>query len=298
MKLIILEPISLTSSTVAASTENEWLSGTTYPIDAIVLVTSIQPYKEYKSLADGNLANDPITDRVHWEDLGVTNRWMMFDAYVSSQTVDTGAIECVLAVSNITNVSFFELLASTVQVVVYDNVSATEVYNEVHNLEVDPPTNWYDYWFSATVYARDLTVSIPAYFDATITVTITGLDGTAKCGCLTLGVTRYIGISKDGITIGIVDGSRKLSDAVFGTTYLKTGPWAKKVNIDVWLTDNQIDIVHRALVDVRGVPAVYDFNNESTSLTTLLLLGFYRGFEIIVPGRNISYCSFNVEGLT
>jgi len=101
------------------------------------------------------------------------------------------------------------------------------------------------------------------------------------------------------VSISILDYSRKDTDD-FGNTYLRQGNYAKKVECDIWLQNGQIDWVRKKLADVRATPAVYNFNNvnlQTSDFESLIVYGFYRNFEIIIPGINYSKCSFEVEGL-
>src|SRR4030065_1750756 len=53
---------------------------------------TISSHKIYESLQAGNLGNTPHKSPTCWLDLGNTNRWKMFDLYLTSKTINADSI--------------------------------------------------------------------------------------------------------------------------------------------------------------------------------------------------------------
>ena len=100
MKIIVPNNINLLSSNVSESLHSEWASGTTYAAGDRVYVTlesdgttERTPHRIFESLVGSNLGNYPPDSPSQWVLVGSTNRWAMFDEFVSSQTENAGGID-------------------------------------------------------------------------------------------------------------------------------------------------------------------------------------------------------------
>jgi hypothetical protein len=120
-KLTTIDEDILLSSTIAASTESEYDSGTTYATGDVVKVsyesdgtTPLAPVYKYESLADSNTGNYPPDNPTQWSEIGATNRWSMFDDYVNTQSEDTEEVEIELDSSNQNIVGLFRMQAQEV----------------------------------------------------------------------------------------------------------------------------------------------------------------------------------------
>lgn len=298
MKLITPQTISLVSSTIAASSVSEWAVGTTYGDGDIVLDSRTQPYTTYTSQQAANTGNDPATDDgTWWVSNGATERWKMFDDYVSTQSSSAEFITVVLNITNIDTLALFNLQASSIDVSLYDNATSSIVFTTSVDLTANNVPDWYEYFFSTVKFRTDVKIDIPQYNSAILTVTINKTDGIAKCGHLVVGKAVTLGVTKYNPSIGILDYSKKTTDPDFGFTYLVQGVWAKKIEIDVQILNDTIDFVYSALADIRGIPVVFECNNITTDHGTFLVYGFFREFLINVPTPTISYCTINIEGL-
>ena len=180
-----------------------------------------------------------------------------------------------------------------------DDISIMRIANdETIDIDLDvsfTPDYWY-YFFSDFTYKEDISWDYSFYANSKIRIEITTQGGTAKCGMGALGRSVTLGTTRYEPHISIDDYSKKDTDTL-GRTYLNPGNYAKKNDIDFWLDNDQVDIVRRALADVRGTAVITDANSESTDFGSLIIYGFIKNFDIIVPGPNQSKCSLEIEGL-
>jgi len=181
-----------------------------------------------------------------------------------------------------------------------DDLSLMRVSNdETTEIQLDEsytPDYWY-YFFADFTYREDLVWSYSLYHNAKLRIEISPQSGEAKCGMVAIGKAVELGSTMYDISTGIIDYSQKSTDSL-GRTYLAQGNYAKRVSLTGWLRNENLDIVMQALADVRGTPIIFDANNDDCDYQALIVYGFIKDFEIIIPGPNVSKLEITVEGLT
>ena len=295
----------------------EWDKKSTYSAGDRVKVTlekdGITPrFKQaFESLTDNNTGNYPPDDTTNWKsldkwrELGVTNRRKMFDQYVNTQTEKTNEsgeaiIEVVVKFPYCDTFCLFGLDATSVEWYLYDgdytNSDNLVASDTIDNLQ-EPVSNWYDYFYSDIVTKSDLYVgNIPIYRNGQLKVRIKK-QNSVKCGLLVIGRSQYLGDTVYDAHISILDYSKKETDES-GNTFLQQGVFAKEIECDFWLNTNQIDVVRKALANVRATPCVFNFSNTNQfEKESLIVYGFYKDFDIVISDPAISKCSIRVEGL-
>ena len=315
MKIIkpkILTSADLTAQNLTASGEAEYVAATNYALDAKVKVSTdedsaaILPIHEYQSLVADNLGNYPPDNITKWLDLGATNQHAMFDDIIGTQS--EGAVASSGTPSTIT----FTLDSSKQSTIAFFNLEGTSINVTTHNtdtppLEVDNQTtdlsaymlvaNLYEYFYNAFEWTHDVSFNFLRSLSSTTAVTITNttVGETAKCGSVILGNDVDIGKSQYGISTTIMDFSKKERNT-FGHTYLKQGNYAKIMDVDVLLRNEEYDRVLEMLTYVRGMPTVFQGNND-TDFEAFLVLGFYKSFNMVMKAHSYSECALSVEGL-
>lgn len=302
MRLVILQDVSLVSSSVAGSEYDEYDDSHSYSTgDYIKLsyeddgATPRFPVMEYQSLADANQDNYPPDNPDKWSEIGAENRCKMFDAYTNTQTIDTDDIVVVLDANGAANVGIFGIYGASVTLKL---IRAATIKEETFDLRTFiPASGWYNWLFGTYEYGiTQLLWDFPQYATgATLEITIAARAGSAACGMVVIGNARTLGVTRYNVRIGIDDYSIKDADPL-GRTYLNQGAYAQTAEADMWLTNAQIDYVARQLVAVRGTPAVYDINNTGTIYQSLIIYGT-ASFDITIPGPRRSKCALTVEGL-
>jgi hypothetical protein len=303
MRLIKPQVLTLNSSTVTEAAHSEWLVGSTYAIGNKVYVTKtedtlteVTPHKIYESLTGSNIGNYPPDDTTNWLDIGATNRWKMFDDYVSSITSKATSINVNITPADKSDtIALFNVAAVSATIVCTSG--ATEIYNETSSLINEDILDWYDYFFSTSELKTDLIITIPAlYLSMTVDITLTNPGGTAECGHCVCGLSQSLGQTLYAPSISINDYSTKETND-YGETYLLQRTFAKSLDAVLSLPTGKLDAVAGVLTKIRATPCVWQFNNIGTDYTSLIVFGFFRDFDLILQNFNQSECNLEIEGL-
>jgi hypothetical protein len=303
MKVAKKIDIILESSTVTASTKDEYASGTTYATDDKVKVsfksdgiTALTPVVEYESLEDANTGNYPPDNPTKWGEIGTSNRWAMFDDFIlNSATTDTTDITVAVTSNRSNMVGLFGLVGLQVE---FELVSDSVVIDtETIDLKTLSASSWYSWLYDTYEYKTKAFWEYTKYPDATLTVTIKATGGEAACGEMMLGNSVFLGNTQYGAKVGINDYSIIDTDSL-GRVYLNQGNYADRAEIDMWLENTAVDTVRRKLAELRGTLSLWDLNNENSDYDSLRILGYFRNFDITIPGPSISYCSIEIGGAT
>jgi len=306
VKPVIIDEADLTSN-VAIDDFTEWASGTTYAEGDKVRISS--ELGTWESLENSNTGSNPMTtdNRVSespsWLYLGRVNRWKMFDEYLQSQTENAEEIDVTIAAQQISDsLVLMEVEAFEVEVTVTHAVEGI-VYNETYAMADYLVDDYYEYFFEPYLEFSDLKVvdmmsdlALPPYDEVDIRVQIREDGATVKCGKLVLGYGFDIGQTKYGPRLSIIDYSKKITDE-FGRTYMSVGAFARRSQIDLHVKNDRVDWLYRRLADLRAQPLVWIGDPRDGGFSSMSVYGFYRDFEIIIPGPAMSSCSLEIEGM-
>lgn len=302
-----IEPLTITDSRLVSSnvTEDdygEWSSITSYNLGDRVIV--ISNHKVYESATNSNLNNDPTTDDgTNWLEVSATNRWKAFDRKISDPVTNLNSVQYVINSNStiVNSIAFFGLSATDIDIVVtatVDGIPDTEVYNKTHVLlDNSSIVDWYTYFFEpvATRLEEILVTDLPAYTNATITITINDAGDTVEVGQIVVGNLVTLGRTGYGSTIGIEDYSRKDRDT-FGNAIIIERAFAQKANYEVAIPTVNARRVQKFLSDYRATPIVWIGNQDFAY--GLIIYGFYTQFSINLSTYSTSYATIEVEGLT
>ena len=298
MKLIRPTTITdamLVSCNVPETDYSVYSAATTYALGQRVVVTT-GVHKIYESLQAGNL-NHPVTDTAWWLDCGATNRWKMFDTVVGSQTSQAGSLTVTLQPGIIDSMAFLDVEATTISVTMTDPVEGV-VYTETIDMIAKTYIN--DGWsyFFEPIILDDACVllGVPPYSMAEIAITITNPTSTAKIGTLICGTKKDLGGTQYDPTISITDYSKKDIDA-FGNYTVLQRAFSKRMGCSLLVNNSSIDNLVRTLAAYRATPICWVGDDEG-NYSSMIIYGFYKSFEITIPGPETSTCSMDIEGLS
>lgn len=296
MQVIVPKPITdavLASSTVAEADYPAWNSATAYAVGDHCILASV--HRVYKCLT-AHTNKQPDTDVASvtpsWQEVGYTNRWRMFDPYVNTLTTKSDGIQVVLDASSCDSVALFNLSGSDVLLELL--VDEEVVFSQSITLATRSVGSWYDWFFTEFDTVADVRAKFPVYYSAQLRITV---GGDAACGNVVVGRTRDIGSSLYEPTVGLLDYSRKVTDANFGNTFLQQGAFSKRTSVPVEVRSNRVDYVFKTLAALRGRPAVWLCDNGQPTFECMQVYGFYRDFNIVISGPVMSQCSLEIEGL-
>lgn len=310
MKIIVPTEINdarLTSTNVAEDNAPdgdppEWLIGTAYSTDNVVKVTNTtEPdiHRIYQAL-QATTGDEPWLEPdeenpVNWIIVGSTNAWRMFRSEANDITVSASTITVKITPdARITSMAFFQLLASSVQVIVNSVTGGGEVFNETIDLNSSAGINsWWNWLWTPLTRKQTLTVfGIPNFKDNIIDVIITGSPN-AECGIFVLGNEKEIGESQYGLNAGIRDFSLKETTA-FGKVKVVDRGFSDTLQDAVFLQTNRFDDVKKTLTDLRGTPVVWV---ASEDFEATIVYGFYLRFDPIIANPSTSLCNLKIEGI-
>ena len=283
-------------STVTDATA-AYSSGTTYALAAKVRYLS----RIYESLAGTNLNHTPSTSPTWWLDTGPDNIHAALDSAVSTVSTATTEMTFVVKAGKLDAVALITLDAPIASVAVTDQTTGDLLYNETAGLSGSNVQDWYQYFFFDPITQRTQIVfdAIPStYANAVVTIKLTGATGTpVSLAQAVFGITTQIGTTQYGASAGIIDYSKKDTDA-FGTTTFVVRAFSKRLSSEVFIPNTQLNSVQTYLYSIRATPVVWVASTDPLFSEPLIVWGFYKDFSTNISYPSYSVCSIEVEGLT
>lgn len=296
-------PIAITEamlvSTNVAVTEAAWLVGTTYADGAIVRrpVGGIQ--HRFESLAGSNTGNDPATDDgTWWVNLGPINAHRMFDGAIQTQTTnaDEIAVEVQFDVEEAFDWIYLAGLAGTEVAVTLTDATDGVVYDEVFDLISDSGiTDWWGFFFEPITRLTELALTDlnAAYSGLTLEVSVTEAGATVACGAVVPALSKVLGYTQWGASIGIQDYSVKTVDE-FGNFTILERAFAKRLESNLFIPAALVDEVASILTSYRATPALFI---AASGYTATVVWGFVREWQVGIEYPDMSLAPIQVEGL-
>lgn len=305
----VIKPVTITEAMLISSTVAEpsgsdpavWSGATTYALGAFAYVAST--HRVYKSIQASNLNHDPVADTalatpLWWNDYGPTNRWAMFDQEVNTQSSVASPLTVVLDPGVVVNsLALIELVGSQVDISMTDGPAGPSVYSATVDLDGPTVADWYAWFFDPYTQRGTLVITdLPAYAAGRITVTLSG-TGTVKCGGCIVGTVYSLGETQYGVSAGIRDYSKKVTDATTGVVSLEQRKFAKIMRANFRLLAGAVSAVHQILSTLRATPCVW-IGEDSGTYEPLIVFGWYRDFSLTVDYPSASIYSLEIEGMT
>lgn len=292
----VVKPIVISDAVLVSSSAVEvyadYSPATPYALNARCLSVG----RIWECIQGPSTGNAPETSPLYWTNTGPTNTAAMFDGKISTQTAQASPLAVVVKPGYANSLSLFGLEGATLDVTVRNGLAGPVVYTKSISLDGTIIADWYQYFFEPGVQLGEVVLTdLPPYGDAHIEASIGG-PGTVKCGHFAVGTFYDLGGTNYGVSIGIIDYSRKDTSAS-GATTLNVGDFANRMSGDVSFVNGQINKVHRVLRSLRAIPCVY-IGTDVPGYEPLTVFGFFRDFNIVVPNPSQSLCSIEIEGLT
>ena len=292
VKPIIITAAMLVSST-ATETNAEYVAATAYALNARVTLASTG--RTYECIKDPSTGNPPASSPLYWFDRGPSNKLAMFDDKLNTQTSAIGLLTTVIKPGYANSLPLFGLEGSTATVTARNGVAGELVYSKVKSLDGSVITSLFEYLYEPFVQLTEMVLTdLPTYGDLHITTTITG-PATVKCGFLSAGMVYDLGETNYGVTIDIIDYSRKDTTAA-GVTSLIVGAFSQRLSALVTVDNQRFAKVVRLLETLRATPCAW-IGTSVTGFEPLSVFGFYRSAPLTVDNHRNSSLNLDVEGL-
>jgi hypothetical protein len=284
------------------------------------LVETVTPWNAANDYAVGDKVRRDTTNRIYenviagidavtpevaelaeiprWVDIGPTNKYAVLDEQVGTTTKATSPLTFKVKTGTCTSVALFGIKnAHTADVVVQNGILGPVVYTKTVTLDATIINDWFDYFFELSVPKPDLVITdIPPYFDAYVTVTLTGVSGaTVECGVFLAGLNYDLGATQYGATAGITDYSRKDTDDFGNATFVRRA-YSKRMNVKLTVDNTKLNKIQYVLAELRATPSAW-LGASVPGFDPLTVYGFYKDFTIEVEYANQSRCDLEIEGL-
>lgn len=271
--------------------ESPYSATATYAKDA--LVYDPVSHNVFQSLIASNVGK-ALTDTTAWTPRGAVNRWAMLDQYNNTQTSNPEEIIIVVSPQVISQGFYIgNVDAAEVRVSVVDR-SKGLVYREEQSLKVSTSGSSFFNWCFKRIRRKTWAVSLklPPFANALITIAIRKPGGTPKCGMCVIGPTADLG--KTLMTLGAE--IKDFSDTSFafdGTSRTTIRNWAKRITADVVVAADQVDAVYELLADYRQKNIVWV---GSLKYGLAIAFGRYSSLKPVVKGKTRWDMSMQIEG--
>jgi hypothetical protein len=292
----VIKPVEFGEANLIASSVPEtdypaWNVATAYvTLDRVVLNHAI-----YEAAQD-NTGKEPDAEPLYWTLISATNRWLMFDTEVNTQTVVDDLLQVTVAPGLINSMALLGLQATNLVVVGTDGDGGPEVYSHSQALEGSIVSDWYQYFFEPFMPLTEVVLSdIPAYGNLRLQIGISAI-GPVAVGAAVFGTAYDIGRTLIDPTAGIIDFSRKETSDT-GTTRFQKRRYSRRMSHRLLVDNVMLERVYRLLSDLRATPCVW-IGTDAAGYGFFTVFGFYRDFSIEVAYTRNSFCSIEIEGLT
>lgn len=259
----VLQPVALTPAMLTSSSVAEPSPGETVWVSAAACVLGdrrirTQTHRVYECIqAHTGRSAVPEADPLYWEDVGPTNRWAPFDAYVSTPARAATSMTYRLAPGFFDAVSVYGMEGETLTIVVRDGPGGAVLFTKTLNL-ARQATGLFEYLtYTAKTLDRAVVPGIPLSPLAELEVTIAG-GGAVALGMVNVGLYRRLALTVDGGTawgasVEPMTYSR-IATNEFGETRIKRGHRASGMRADVMVPLADASYVLRIIQDVLDVP--------------------------------------------
>lgn len=294
----VIRPTELADSmlvnTSAVNADADYSAATTYALNARCTYNR----RIYQSLQAANTGHTPNTSPTWWVDVGPCNKWAMFDQQISTATIATNTLTVTLATGIIDSLAVINAVAASGQLVVRDGPGGDILFDKIIGFSGDVPTDWYQYFFfdPLTPSTQAIFQNLPPYASSHATLTLTG-GGDVSVGAVVFGLSSHIGDAQYGASAGIVDYSRKDTDAFGVTTFVKRA-FSKRMTVSLVLDSSQLNRVQRLLYGLRATPCVWIGADDARYDETMTVYGFYKDFSATIAYSQHSLYSLEIEGLS
>lgn len=290
-------PTTITDDMLVSSSLDEddytaWNAATAYSDgDRVIRVAT---HSIYERLVSGTTSTPPESDPTNWVRIGPTNRWAAFDGAVGTRSTDADSISFSISPGVVRGMALLDLDIEGAEITM--TVDDETVYSRTilpSQTQEDCGT-WYDYFFDAVTRRSAIIITdLPPYAEGVITVTLTGVASVVSIGSCVVGAVYELGSTLQSPRIGIIDYSKKSTDE-FGTTSIAERAYSRRMSAEVALPLANVDVATSRLARVRARPVVWI---GSTELDSLIVYGFIKDWSVAIPGRVLSICSLEIEGL-
>lgn len=290
IKPVLIAGAMLVSSSLLENDYPAWDGGATYAVgDRRILAAT---HSVYERTVAGVSAASPDTDTAHWQRVGPTNKWAMFDKATGTVSSATDTLTVTIAPGMVRGLALLDVTANSVTVSMTNG--AETVYSRTVNLNSGYGVNsWDTYFFTDIVRKRTVLLEdIPPYSAGQITITVNGV-GAVSLGTVAVGPIYKVGNTRYGMTLGFTDYSVK-DTSKFGEITVVERAYAKNMTVPFVVKDQDVDWALGSLEAIRATAVVWIGTRRYDSS---VVYGYAKDARLVIAYEQASECSVTIEGL-
>ncbi|PIQ01472.1 MAG: hypothetical protein COW76_05140 [Shewanella sp. CG18_big_fil_WC_8_21_14_2_50_42_11] len=300
MSLTVMPGKAITTDVLTAYSvtqdEQIWLSGTTYPKSAWVVLDEFGS-TIYESLADNNFGNNPADPLgTSWVDLGIpSNRASMFDSKISTKTRAIETISLTVDLPGFTNTFSALGLENVKSITVTAKVGGVAVWTDTRIAYKRQINSIYDMFFGKHVFTSDVVfTNLPQYKDQTIEVVFTG-DPSIEIavGDFMLGERKIYGNVQWQFASRRKTYTARTEDTFGNTIVVKRLASSKRVGLNLVMPPERVAGFEDDMVEIDGIPVLWILSERYTST---ILKAYYDDFESQFSDNLHAYTSLKLTG--
>lgn len=258
----------------------------------------VATHRRYKAAATFASTVSPELEPDKWKDIGPTNKWAMFDGYVSTPTLLPSGTPIILTPGYFNAILLRGVSnANGLTVTVKSSTGGPVIFGPyTDDMEGSEPGDWYEYWYMPfSPKERVLITGIEPYANAEVTITLTSASGDVSIGMLAVGDLMPLASTLVNPEARFSDFSYVDIDSETGENVIEKGANARDLALTGWIPSEEASGLDRAMRALLGVPAEWIASTEDRfeGLTTF---GLGRG-SIRYPDRVQALLNLEVQGL-
>lgn len=297
-------PATITDANILANSVTEsdyplWIVGTTYGLGDYVMVVDVDIHKVFRSVLAGNIGHNPleeadINNPVYWSFVGATNKYKMFDEYISTQTVAEGSISFTLGgLGQVNTFALFGITGQSITLEIRDSDN-TFISSETRDLiSYSSFNSFYDWLFTPFLVASFVVFeNIPPYYNARFEVTITGAGQVGIGAVLPAYGYQFGGLTRES-SVDQKDYSLK-TELTPGVFVFEKGVTVILGEMEFKFDNNKFDLLNNLIKQQAGIPTLVIGNSNYETLTQY---GVIQGAPNSLPFATEGSCRLKVESL-
>ena len=248
----------------------------------------------YWSMQAANVGK-PLSDPAWWNKRTAINRWAMFDDRNSTVTSNPEEIIAVMSARAITQGLFAGALDASEVLVSMTHPTRGVVYSEKRSLVLPRSGSSFYGWCFNRLRMRTwfLTLKLPVFANALVTITIRRPGGVAKCGMCMIGPAIDVGLSLMGLSTELKDYSTTTFYPDGSSDTIPRG-FSKRMSIDLSVERDRVETIEDDLIKRRQKTLVW---LGSTMRGDTMLVGKFSSFRKVIDSYPRSKMALQIEGV-
>ena len=276
-----------------------WVSTVTYALGRIVR-ENITSYNIYVSqiASNQNIVPNQIKS---WQDVGISNKYRMFNYTSSLKTVAASPLVVTLTPSKRIDSIDLSGLVNVKTVRIQMSVGATSVYDQTIEMASRKVYSYFDYFFQPFTFRKAETkFDLPPYGAGVITVTLTSGGGELECRSLIIGNQFYLGETQYNAKRDYNNYSTVIRNFDGSVNTLVQRPAVPKISQTVFVEKERAQAISEFVLNVDATPIVVSSIDDTSDgyFEPLHAVGFIKSAPIDMAYPTHAILNIEVESIS